>query len=277
MISLSKDTHHFQTLVEVVAALRGPEGCPWDKQQTHQSLTQYAIEEAHELADAIDNGQQSNIIEELGDLLLQVVLHAEIARQAGAFSLPDIIRTITEKMIRRHPHVFSNVKVKNSAEVLHNWARIKEAEKEAEKQSAKKSEKEATSNPFASVPRALPALIRAQKIGSKTVRFHFDWSNPWQVIEKIEEELSEVKEALRDNDPRQQQKELGDLLFTVVQLARHLNFDAEQSLRMANNKFEKRFIKMHQCVAQDKKIFAELTATELEYYWQKAKVELQDR
>lgn len=267
-----KDTHSFQSLVEVVATLRGPDGCPWDKEQNHKSLTQHAIEEAHELAEAIDGGRRSEVIEELGDLLLQVVLHAEIAHQEGTFSLSDVIHGIVEKLIRRHPHVFGDVKVEDSAEALRNWAKIKAAEKKSATEKAEPT----VSSPFTSIPQTLPALIRAQKIGSKTVRFHFDWPNPWQVIEKIEEELEEVKEALRNSDLHQQQKELGDLLFTVVQLARHLNFDAEQSLRMTNKKFEKRFMKMHQLVADDKKIFTELATTELELYWQKAKAELQD-
>ncbi len=269
-----KNTDQFQALVEVVKALRAPGGCPWDREQTHQTLTQYAIEEAHELADAIDTGKVPLMVEELGDLLLQVILHAEIGRQEGSFSLDDVIRGITEKMIRRHPHVFSDVKVENSAEVMKNWAQIKDAEKNAQDQASGSNIKKLDGNPFASIPQNMPALIRAQKIGSKTVRYHFDWQNPQQVIEKIEEELGELKEAIREKPQIEQQLEMGDLLFTVAQLARHLGFDCEQSLRLTNKKFETRFMKMHEMVQADKKVFADLPIQELESYWQRAKLSL---
>jgi tetrapyrrole methylase family protein/MazG family protein len=204
-------------------------------------------------------------VEELGDLLLQVILNAEIGRQAGQFTLADVIQGITEKMIHRHPHVFGDVKVDGSAEVLNNWAKIKDAEK------ALKSET-IPDSPFASIPETLPALIRAQKIGAKTVRYNFDWENSDQVVAKVDEELGELKEAIQEKSPLEQQKELGDLLFSITQLARHLNFDAEQALRMTNKKFEKRFIKMRGLVADDGRDFTKLPVQELEKYWQKAKV-----
>jgi tetrapyrrole methylase family protein/MazG family protein len=255
------NTRDFSALVEVVEALRGPDGCPWDKEQSHKTLTQYAIEEAHELAEAIDSGSREHTIEELGDLLLQVILHAEIGRQETDkqkhFTLNDVIQGISEKMIRRHPHVFGDVKVSGSGEVLDNWAKIKEQEKEQ--------------SPFASIPDSLPALVRAQKIGNKTVRFNFDWENPWQVIEKVEEELGELKEAMREKSQEEQQKELGDLLFSITQVARHLNFDSEQALRMTNKKFEKRFMKMRELVTLDGHDLSKLQVQELEKYWQKAK------
>lgn len=283
MISPPKNTREFQSFVEVVAALRSPEGCPWDKEQTHQTLTQYAIEEAHELAEAIDRNNQNDIIEELGDLLLQVVLHSEIAKQDGRFTLTDVIQVVTEKMIRRHPHVFSDVKVSSSKDVLDNWAKIKATEKattattDVKTARAEPSAAQQMTSPFASIPKAMPALLRAQKIGSKTVRYNFDWQNPWQVIEKVEEELAELKEAIKEKSISEQQLELGDLLFSVVQLARHLNFDAEQSLRLTNHKFEVRFAKMHELVQLDQKVFSELPVSELEKYWQRAKLELKTR
>ena len=260
----SVNTQEFARLVQVVETLRGPNGCPWDKEQTHQTLTQYAIEEAHELAEAIDSHQRDHIIEELGDLLLQVVLHSEIARQSGEFTLKDVLSRLTEKMIRRHPHVFSDVQVANSKEVLKNWAHIKDQEKGPAQ----------TSDPFSNIPRNLPALIRAQKIGSKSVRYNFDWSSPEEVLLKVDEELAELKEAISNSDPEGQRLELGDLLFSVVQLARHLGFDAEQSLRLTNKKFEVRFLKMRQLVEQDHKDFMSLSTKELESYWKKAKKEL---
>lgn len=258
MLKAPVNTHEFQSLVEVVTALRSPDGCPWDLEQTHKTLTQHAIEEAHELAESIDQEDLPGTIEELGDLLLQVLIHAEIGRQDGRFTLTDVIDGITKKMIHRHPHVFGEVKVKDSAHVLANWSKIKEAEKP-------------NSSPFASLPKAIPALIRSQKIGAKSVRYNFDWENPSQVLEKVDEELNELKAAIAGGTQTEQQEELGDLLFSIVQLARHLNFDAEQSLRQANSKFEKRFIKMLELVTTAKQEFSSLTVKELETYWQQAK------
>ena len=253
----------FESLVEVVGHLRGPEGCPWDKEQTHNTLTQYAIEEAFELAEAIDHEDTAGTIEELGDLLLQVVLHSEIARQEGRFTLNDVIEGITNKMIHRHPHVFADTKVKDSSEVLHNWSLIKEAEKKKE------------NSPFASIPKALPSLIRAQKIGAKTVRYNFDWAKPSDVLNKLDEEVAELKEAISTQSKAHQQEELGDTLFTLVQLARHLDFDAEQSLRQTNQKFENRFSLMRELVQSDQKDFSKLAVSELEIYWQRAKNKIQ--
>ena len=250
-------------LLRIMARLRAPTGCPWDKEQTHSTLTQYAIEEAHELADAIDRNDKSAIIEELGDLLLQVILHSEIARQEGSFTLADVISGITQKMVRRHPHVFGDVKVKDSQEVLSQWSKIKEGEK---------ADSKSSSNPFANIPQSLPALIHAQKIGAKSVRLNFDWANAQDVFKKVEEELREVEETLSTKDTKAQQMEIGDLLFSVVQLARHLNFDAEQALRLTNSKFITRFMRMRELVDKDGKIFSNLNVQDLETYWVKAKV-----
>ncbi len=263
-----KNTRSFASLVEVVAALRGPDGCPWDKEQTHSTLTQYAIEEAFELAEAIDSGDQKAIIEELGDLLLQVVLHSEIARQNGSFTLDDVIQSITEKMIRRHPHVFGDIKVSGSSDVLKNWIKIKDQEK------AGKNRTEMVTTGLGSIPVNMPALIRAQKIGDKTVRRGFDWSTPAEVFNKVDEEISELRRAIEAHDVINEQEELGDVLFTVVQLARHLNFDAEQALRQSNRKFEVRFQKMCELVHQDDKNFSDLSIGELENYWKSAKDQL---
>ncbi len=253
-----KETRTFSALVQVVEALRGPNGCPWDKEQTHATLTQYAIEEAHELAEAIDQNNMPGIVEELGDLLLQVVLHAEIGRQSGQFTLEDVIQAITEKMIRRHPHVFGDTKVSGSGDVLTNWSRLKEKER-------------ANGGWASSIPVTLPALIRAQKIGDKTVRRGFDWSTATEVLGKIDEELAELRAAIEKKDLENQQEEIGDVLFTVVQVARHLHFDAEQALRMTNRKFENRFRKMFDLIERDGRSREELPLAELEKYWQKAK------
>lgn len=257
------NTQEFNSLVEIVKHLRGPDGCPWDKEQTNNSLTQYAIEEAHELAEAIDRGQDAEIVEELGDLLLQVLLHSEIGRQEKKFELQDVIKGISEKMIRRHPHVFADSKVKDSTEVLAKWAEIKSSEKQTTGDSDQ--------NPFQSIPVHIPALIRAQKVGAKTVRYNFDWENIEDVVAKVDEELAELKEAIAHKSKEDQQEELGDLLFSIVQLARHLNFDAEQSLRKTNKKFEFRFMRMREIIKREGMDFKKLTVSELERFWKKAK------
>lgn len=253
----------FNALVEVIKHLRGPEGCPWDKEQTHQTLTQYAIEEAFELAQAIDSNDQSAIVEELGDVLLQVVLHAEIARQEKRFDIQDVIRTINEKMIRRHPHVFSDTKVRDTDEIWSNWHKIKAAEKTKKK-----------SNSIFDFPVHLPALIRSQKIGIKTKKYNFDWSSPEEVLAKVEEELTELKQALKEGTPTQQQQELGDLLFSVAQLARHLSFDAEQALRQTNQRFISRFETMQQLATEQGLDFEQLSAQLLDNLWEQAKEKL---
>lgn len=266
------DLRSFQALVQVVAALRGPDGCPWDKEQTHQTLTRYAIEETHELVEAIETASPTDVCEELGDVLLQVVLHAEIARQAGQFDILDVIEGISKKMVRRHPHVFEQESdsisaghggAKTSAEVLKKWDELKAREK----QKAEASELD----PFASIPKALPALMRSQKIGAKTVRFNFDWQNPEEVLAKLDEEIAELKEAVSSGNRAHASQELGDVLFTVAQLARHLELDSEQSLRGTNHKFETRFKQMRKLIAEDGKKIEDLKIHELEPYWQKAK------
>jgi len=258
--------NQFSSLVQIVKDLRGPDGCPWDKEQTHQTLTQYAIEEVYELAEAIDKNQTPSIRDELGDLLLQVVLHSEIARQNGNFEIADVIQSISEKMVRRHPHVFSDVKAESVDQVWQNWQQIKSNEKP-------KTEKE---NQF-DIPNTLPALIKAQKIGNKTRAQNFDWKRVQEVIEKVEEELQELKEAIQSSSAQEQQSELGDLLFSIVQVARHLGFDAEQALRQTNSRFESRFFKMKELIEIDQKKMETLPQTELESYWQKAKIALKNQ
>jgi tetrapyrrole methylase family protein/MazG family protein len=254
-----KNTSEFKSLVEVVEILRSPEGCPWDRAQTHKTLAAFAIEEAHEFAQAVDQGDDSEICEELGDVLLQVVLNSQVAKERGAFTIQDVIKSITEKMVRRHEHVFGEVDLKTPSEVKAHWDELK------------KKEKKSSDNPFENIPIALPALQRSQKIGQKTIRFKFDWENTKQVFAKVDEEISELKEAFANNDMKEIENELGDVLFTLAQLARHLELDAEQSLRKANQKFESRFAKMRGIVAREGQEFEKLSIQELEAYWQKAK------
>lgn len=252
-----KNTRDFEGLLKIVEDLRGPEGCPWDKEQTHTSLTRFAIEEAHELADAIDSGDSKAIRDELGDMLLQVVLHAEIARQDGLFDIHDVIQNISEKMIRRHPHVFDDTKAATSDEVLDNWAKIKAKEK-------------GHKDPF-DIPKSLPSLLRAHKIGEKTKTVAFDWNSPQSCWSKVEEELNEVRLATAQNDRAEIEAELGDVLFSLAQWARHMGFDSEQALRKANVNFEKRFRRMQALIEAAGLNWENLTAEDKEKFWKMAK------
>lgn len=268
----------FQKILEIVSTLRGPNGCPWDKEQTHQSLAKFAIEEAYELAETLDALNYPLIKEELGDYLFQVILHAQIASESNQFSILDVLETLNKKMIRRHPHVFGNSKAANSQEVLQEWEKIKKAEK------AQLNQKEKILN----VPVQLPALQRSAKIGEKTQKLKFDWETPEQVWEKVEEELQELKEVMSQKktlSTEQAQKEkfekefcheLGDVLFSLAQLSRHYGMDPEQVLRKANQRFEGRFEKMNELIEADQKKLASLEDSSKEAYWQKAKKILQE-
>ncbi|MBK9040025.1 MAG: nucleoside triphosphate pyrophosphohydrolase [Bdellovibrionales bacterium] len=257
---IPKNLSDFNSLINIVASLRGPNGCPWDQEQTHQSLSRFAIEEAHELAEAIDSGLDQNMIEELGDLMLQVVLHSEIARQEERFSIEDVISNICNKMVRRHPHVFGDLKVQGSKEVLSNWAKIKAEEKGLREDFIELRN-----------PEKMPSLITAHKIGEKTAEYHFDWQEPKEVMAKIEEELEELRSALASKKSDEIEHEIGDLLFSLAQLARHLEMEGESALRKTNHRFAQRFKKMQEFSREDSKIFTELSKMELEWYWSKAK------
>ena len=269
MIPAPENLDKFEALLEVVKSLRSKEGCPWDKEQTHQSLTPFAIEEAFELAEAIEQGDRDEVVSELGDLLLQVALHSEIARASTdpkmQFTMTDVIRSINEKMVRRHPHVFALETAQNADEVLQNWGEIKRLEKVGKKKEE-----------GFGIPPNLPALMRSQKIGNKTKSANFDWKTPREVIAKIEEELAEVKEALTsfENNPDLKlplENELGDLLFSCAQLARHLKSDAEQALRTANLRFEKRFFKMFELAKSEPGKEPKPSQTQLEELWKEVK------
>lgn len=251
---------HFDGLVDIVKTLRGPDGCPWDKEQTHQSLARFAQEEVAELVEAIEAQNPESVCEELGDVLLQVVLHAQIASEAQHFTIQDVIASIAGKMIHRHPHVFGDAKLESSAEVRRHWQQLKATEKKTKPLSS-------------GLPLTLPALLASQKIGERTKQFKFDWENLKDVIHKVEEELAELKQALADSTREEQVKELGDLLFSLAQLARHLGADAEQSLRQTNRRFENRFACMQALMSQAGVVFATATPAILETYWQKAKQE----
>lgn len=259
-----KELRHIHALVEIVSALRGPEGCPWDKEQTHQSLTQYAIEETFEMVEALESKDDAKFKDELGDVLFQVVLHAQLAKERGAFDLLDIIENLAEKLIRRHPHVFSDTQVQDTEEVIKNWETIKTKEKEGQKK------------PRLDVPAGMPALQRAYKIGKRTEKFKFDWSTPNEVFDKVEEEIQEFKEAIAQKNSKAMAHEMGDILFSLAQLSRHLGLEPEQILRQANQRFEKRFETMFQVKSLTDEQFAQLPAEEKEILWKEAKKRCHD-
>jgi tetrapyrrole methylase family protein / MazG family protein len=246
-------------LIQVMETLLSPGGCPWDREQTPKSLTPFAIEEAHELAEAIEKGDLEATKEELGDLLLQVIFHTSLAKRLGQFTLEDVIETICTKLIRRHPHVFGETKVADSDEVLKNWNIIKAQEKGNQKR------------PGMGIPQSLPALQRAQKIGDKTKNLRFDWNTPTDVMKKVDEEIRELKQAFEKGDLKHTEEELGDVFFVLAQLARHLKLEAETVARAANRKFENRFSKLLQLAESRNQDFQSLSVSQKEQMWEEVK------
>ncbi len=246
-------------LIKTVAKLRSPNGCPWDKEQTHKSLKRYLIEEAYETIDAIDNNNPEEIMEELGDVLLQVVLHSQIASEKKLFSFNKVAKHINKKMITRHPHVFSNVTVKNSDEVMRNWEIIKNKEKGKKK------------NLLDSVPKSLPALLKGIKISKKVAKEGFEWANEKELITSLKSEVKELEEAIRLKDKKSQTEELGDLLFMIVNLSRWYKIDPEETLNHAIKKFIGRFERVKHLAKINKKKINNLSHKELNHLWQQAK------
>ncbi len=248
-----------QPLTEVMATLRSPGGCPWDMEQTHASIRKSLIEEVYELLEAIDNMDYENMREELGDVLLQVVFHARLAEEEGAFSMQDVVDDIVTKLIRRHPHVYGTIEVGSSDEVLQNWEAIKQDEK-----------KERT-HALDGVTKGQPALMRAYKLNSKAAKVGFDWPDNDGVWQKIEEELAELKEAAAAGSQAEQEHELGDLLFAIAAYAKHIGLEPETALNMANNRFAKRFSHVEACVEKSGRDWAAFSLQELDDFWNEAK------
>jgi MazG family protein len=274
----------FEKLCEIVARLRGPAGCPWDREQTHESLLPAVIEEAYEVAEAARAKNDAHFREELGDLLLLVVMHAEIAREAGRFNIDNVLQEISDKLVRRHPHVFGKSDARDSGAVLKQWEAIKREEKKAD------------SHFLASLPKALPALMRAQKAQSKAARVNFDWTEVREVIAKVEEELDEVKHAIeswhrhlparrtleakaaadasRAGSPGHEiEDEIGDVLFAVVNLARKCEIDAESALQKATDKFVARFNRLEDELRTRGKKLGEVDLAEMDAIWNQIKTE----
>lgn len=251
----------FDDLLAIMRKLRAPGGCPWDAEQTHESLTRYLLEETYEVIEAIDEKSPQHLKEELGDLLLQPVFHAAIAEDAGEFSMNDIIATLCEKLIRRHPHVFGDVEIKDSSAQIENWERIKKQEKGSERPSA-----------LSGVPAHLPALMRAHKISEKAARVGFDWEHSEQVHAKVLEELHEFEEAWAGGNATRMEDELGDLLFAIVNLGRFLSLNPEEALRRTISRFQTRFEYVETALADQGVQMQDSTLEYMDSLWKQAKL-----
>ncbi len=256
-----------QKLVDLVERLRGENGCPWDREQTRESLKPMLIEEAYEVLDALDSASPDELKEELGDLLFQVVFHAQIAREKGEFRLADIIDRLHEKMIRRHPHVFGSADLRTAQDVLRNWEDIKAAEKGTESSSQPDSEKSLLDG----IPPSLPALHQAYQMTAKASRVGFDWSRFEDIVSKLQEETRELQEAVSKGDGRKLADEVGDLLFVVVNIARFLGVDPETALRRTNRKFSRRFRYIESNVKQRGLALKHTPLSEMDTLWNEAK------
>lgn len=264
----------FERLVEIQARLRAPKGCPWDREQTHQSLRTYLIEEAYEVLEALDTGDDAKFAEELGDLLLQVVFHSQIAREEGRFSVSDVIREIHDKMVRRHPHVFGETRAKDSAEVLRNWEQIKAEERHSKREAGKDTAATGRARETSlldGVARALPATMEGLQLTRRAARIGFDWNDAGGIFEKLAEETEELKTASETQDHKKMEAELGDLLFAAVNLSRFLKIDPEIALKKANAKFSRRFRSMEKLARESGREFKELPREEMEAFWDTVK------
>lgn len=249
----------FQKLIDIMKKLRSCDGCPWDREQTHESLKQYLIEECHEVIETIDKKNFKSLKEELGDLLLQPVFHAQIAAENDEFTIFDVVESINEKLIRRHPHVFGNKKINTSEEQKVHWEKIKRSE-------GKKSA-------IDGVPKTLPSLLRAHRLQQKAATVGFDWDKTDQVWDKIFEEIDELKNAITTGEKNKIEEEFGDLLFSLVNLSRFLKTNPEENLRRASDKFCERFRKIEEVISNEKKNIENMSLEELDKIWNSIKKE----
>ncbi len=253
----------FTELVEVMARLRAPNGCPWDREQTHTTLKPYLLEETYEALEAIDIGDDDELCKELGDVLLQVVFHAQIAAEENRFGIEEVARAIVDKLIRRHPHVFADVEVDGSEQVLQNWEQIKKQERQ--------EQGEATPSLLDGIPKQLPALMRAQRMQARVSRQGFDWDQIEGPLDKVEEEFAELRQAWASGETPAIEDEFGDLLFALVNTGRFLNVDPEQSLRQSTDKFERRFRALEEAVRTSGREISALSLQELDAIWDEIK------
>ncbi len=261
-------------LIKIMAALRNPQtGCPWDIEQDFESIKPYTIEEAYEVADAIERKDMDDLCDELGDLLLQVVFHARMAEEAGEFSFGDVVEAITRKMIRRHPHVFARSDADTPDAVKKQWDEIKQAEKRerTERRARRGLSEDFKAGFLGSVQRSFPALTEALKLQERAAKVGFDWSAPEPILDKIEEEIDELRVALRDGDKTKVSDELGDLIFAVVNIGRHVKADPEQALRGTNTKFRRRFNHIETVLEAEGETLEAASLERMEEIWQAAK------
>ena len=254
-------SHLFDELIKIMSRLRGDDGCPWDRQQTHDTLKPYLIEESYEVLEAIDLKDPKHLTEELGDLLLQVVFHARIAEEKGEFSIENVLKGLIEKLTKRHPHVFGGEEAPTAEKVLHNWEKNKMKEKEGARQSY-----------LDGVPPSLPSLMRAQNVQKKAARIGFDWEKKEEVMAKVEEEWEEFKNALHKKDQNEIEEEVGDLFFSLVNLSRALKLDAEQLLSRSTEKFIFRFKTMEREAKKNGLLLENLTPEAMNQLWERAKI-----
>lgn len=248
-------------LVEIMETLRAPGGCPWDAEQDHKSIMKCLIEETYELADAIESENPEYLMEELGDVLLQVVFHSIIAKEDGLFTLADVIDYLSDKLVYRHPHVYGDVRVKDAKEVTRNWERLKRSE----------NGKENRRSIFDGIPQTLPALLYALKLQSVAGRVGFDWDAAAGVVDKIKEEVDELTEVMAEKDTEAMESEIGDLFFSVVNLARKLKIDPEAALRKTNRKFMRRFFEIEAAAKEKELLLSDMPIEEMEKIWEQAK------
>jgi tetrapyrrole methylase family protein/MazG family protein len=266
-------TYTLPDLLDIMAKLRAPDGCPWDRKQTHHSLLNYLIEESYEYIDAVEAGDKANMREELGDVLLQVVFHAQLSREIGDFDFADVVQGIADKLVRRHPHVFGDLKLDGAEAVEVKWAELKKAEKESAGASAGSGAEKMPESGLGAPPRHLPALLKAEKLQKKAATHGFDWPDWKGPADKVREELAELKaeaEAAKPDHDRLED-EFGDLLFAAVNLARSFKLDPERALARANRKFVDRYEKMEEMARSEGKDFAALDLDAKEEYWRRAK------
>ena len=250
----------FADLVKIIAKLRGPDGCPWDKKQTHSSLREFFLQESYEVLEALDEADYTKLCQELGDLLLQIMLHSQIAAENGEFKLDDVLKNINTKLVRRHPHVFGNEKVEGAEAVSHNWEAIKKKERKEE------------SSILDSVPRQMPALAYSQEIQRRVAQIGFDWKNNDGVIDKLAEEIKELNQSV---NLKEKAEEFGDIFFTLANISRRLGIDPEASLRQANRKFYRRFRYMEKLSRERGLEFSNLSFSEQNALWEEAKLKVE--
>lgn len=248
-------------LIEIVAKLRSPQGCPWDREQNHKSLLSGFLDEMYEFFEAVDENDTCKMKEELGDLLLQVVFHAQLGTECNRFTFDDVANDISEKLIRRHPHVFADKEVLSSREVLHNWEAIKKSEKGKEHRKSLVDD----------IPAALPALFRAEKVQRRVAKVGFDWKDVRPALDKVEEEFGEFREAVLSGDNDHASEELGDIIFALVNVARHHSISAEDALRLTTRKFERRFRYIESKVEESGKTIYQASFEEMDRLWEESK------